>query len=68
MRLIEFGPPLRSWSLHVYGQSDDPASPHFDDQAVLMSQREFKPAWFSRDELEGHIESTLVLDTGGQNE
>jgi acyl-homoserine-lactone acylase len=64
MRLVEFAQPLRSWSLHVYGQSDDADSPHHDDQAALMSRREFKPVWFNRDELEGHIESTLVLEIG----
>jgi acyl-homoserine-lactone acylase len=68
MRLVEFSDPLRSWSLHVHGQSDDPASPHYDDQARLMSQREFKPVYFNRQELENHIESTLVLDIGVQNE
>jgi acyl-homoserine-lactone acylase len=68
MRLVEFSDPLRSWSLHVHGQSDDPASPHYDDQTRLMSQREFKPVYFNRQELENHIESTLVLDIGDQDE
>jgi len=64
MRLVEFTDPVRSWSLHVYGQSDDPESKHYDDQARLLSEGRFKPAYFSRDELEGHIESTTILKLG----
>lgn len=68
MRLIEFSDPLKSWTLHVYGQSDDPASPHYDDQARLLSEQTFKPTYFSRDELKGHIQSTTVLEPGGELE
>ena len=64
MRLVEFSKPVRAWSLHVHGQSDDPASKHYDDQARLLSEGRFKPAYFSRDELEGHIESTKTLKPG----
>jgi len=62
MRLVELTDPVRSWTLHVYGQSDDPASPHYDDQARLLSERRFKPVYFNRDDLEGHIESTTILE------
>jgi acyl-homoserine lactone acylase PvdQ len=62
MRLVVFSDPIQSYSLHAYGQSDDPASPHFDDQAALLSERRFKPTYFERSELEGHISSTTVLE------
>jgi acyl-homoserine lactone acylase PvdQ len=62
MRLVVFTDPIQSYSLHVYGQSDDPASPHYDDQAALLSERRFKPTYFELGELEGHISSTLVLE------
>ena len=61
IRLVEFSTPIRSWSLGVHGQSDDPASSHYDDQAALLSRREFKPVFFDRKELEGNIETTLTL-------
>jgi acyl-homoserine lactone acylase PvdQ len=64
MRLVELTDPVRSWTLHVYGQSDDPASPHYDDQARLLSEGRFKPTYFNRDNLEGHIESTTILELG----
>jgi hypothetical protein len=63
MRLVELGNPVQAWSVHAWGQSDDPASPHFDDQAILMSEHRLKPTYFNRQDLEGHIESTLILET-----
>jgi penicillin amidase len=38
----------------VFGQSGDPESPHFFDQAPLYSERRFKPAWFTREEVEAN--------------
>ena len=52
VKVIAFGPPLRAASILNYGQSGDPASPHFFDQAELYALRQFKPAWFSRAEVE----------------
>jgi len=64
MRLVVFTDPVQSYSLHVYGQSDKPGSPHYDDQSRLASERRFKPVYFNRDELEGHIQSVTVLKYG----
>jgi acyl-homoserine-lactone acylase len=52
--VIEFGPSVRAASILNYGQSGDPASPHFFDQAVLYARRQFKPAWFSRADVEAN--------------
>jgi acyl-homoserine lactone acylase PvdQ len=39
--------PPKSWTAAPLGQSDDPASPHFDDQAVeLVSRRKVKSTYF----------------------
>ena len=51
VKVIEFADTLRARSILNYGQSGDPTSPHFFDQAHLYSRRVFKPAWFSRDEV-----------------
>lgn len=61
IRLVEFSDPLRSWSLHAYGQSNDPDSPHYDDQARLLSERILKPTYFDRAELEENITSRVEL-------
>jgi acyl-homoserine lactone acylase PvdQ len=61
LRLVAFTDPIRSYSLHLFGQSDDPASPHFDDQIVLASERRLKPVYFAAEELVGHVESVRVL-------
>lgn len=49
--VVEFGPKIRAVSLIQFGQSADPASPHFMDQAVLLSQKKFKPAPFYPEEV-----------------
>jgi hypothetical protein len=62
LRLVVFTDPVQSFTVHNFGQSDDPASPHYDDQArLLTSKRTVKPVWFERSELEGNMESELVL-------
>lgn len=63
VQLIQFRPgAVRSWSLTPYGQSDDPASPHFMDQAEkLFSPTLMKPTWLAPGELAAHTESTISL-------
>ena len=64
MKVIEFGPVLRGRSLLVFGQSGDPDSPHFFDQAQLYSDREFKPAWFTREEVEANAVESYAPGEG----
>jgi len=53
---------VRSWSATPFGESDEPASPHYSDQAEkLFSRDQLKPTWFQPAELEGHVESTKLL-------
>ena len=60
MKVVEFGPLVSGRSLLVFGQSGDPGSPHFFDQAQLYSDREFKPAWFTREEVEANAVESYV--------
>lgn len=48
VKVVEFGPTPRAASILNYGQSGNPDSPHFFDQAPLYAARTFKPAWFTR--------------------
>ena len=40
--VVEFGERVRARSILAGGQSNDPQSPHFDDQAQRYIDREFK--------------------------
>ena len=44
------------------GQSENPDSPYYVDQARLTSERRLKPTYFDTAELMNHVVSTKVLD------
>ena len=43
-------------SLHTVHKSGDPASPHFNDQAVRYSTGQLRDVYFYPEQLEGHVE------------
>jgi hypothetical protein len=51
------GEPKEIWSLLPYGESEDPSSPHYNDQTKLHSRRELKQFWFSPQQIMDHTES-----------
>jgi penicillin amidase len=55
---VALGERVDARSLLVFGQSADPASPHFFDQAELYSGRRFKDAWFEPAAVETHAHRT----------
>jgi acyl-homoserine-lactone acylase len=54
--VVEFGPRLKARSILAGGQSGDPASPHFADQAEMYSKGQFKEVLFYREDVEKHLE------------
>ena len=52
---VEFGPRVRAIAVTAGGESGDPASPHFDDQAGRYAGGALRPVYFYPDELAGHI-------------
>jgi acyl-homoserine-lactone acylase len=53
---------VRSYSVVPYGQSEDPGSAHYTDQGrLLFCEGKLKDSWFSRERLEGHVESRQTL-------
>jgi acyl-homoserine lactone acylase PvdQ len=57
MMVVEEDNPKKIWSLLPYGESEDPRSPHYNDQARLHSQRQLKRFWFTPQEILSHTES-----------
>ncbi|MGR4862660.1 penicillin acylase family protein [Caulobacter sp. LARHSG274] len=53
---VEFGPRVKAVAISAGGESGDPASPHFTDQAARYAKGDLRPVYFYPDELEGHIE------------
>lgn len=61
--LILLKQPVRSYSAFPFGQSEDPDSPHYTDQAEkLYSKGLLKPTWYQKEELLKHIESEKTLN------
>ncbi|HKQ62602.1 MAG TPA: penicillin acylase family protein [Candidatus Polarisedimenticolaceae bacterium] len=56
VEVVEFGEQVAARSVLVFGESGDPSSPHYFDQAPLYAARSFKPAWFSRADVRAHRE------------
>lgn len=54
--VVEFGPRVRAWAITAGGESGNPASPHFDDEATNYAMGELRPVYYYRSQLQGHIE------------
>jgi acyl-homoserine-lactone acylase len=54
--IVEFGPRLRAWAVTAGGESGNPASPHFNDQAERYAAGDLRPVYFYAEDLAGHIE------------
>jgi acyl-homoserine-lactone acylase len=53
---VEFGPRIKARSILAGGQSGNPASPHFYDQAEMYARGEFKDVLFYKADVEKHLE------------
>ena len=54
--VVEFGSRVRAWAITAGGESGNPASPHFDDEAAQYAMGELRTVYFYKSQLEGHIE------------
>ncbi len=55
---VEFGDSLKAKSILAGGQSGDPDSPHFFDQAQMYIEAEWKDVLFYREHVEANAEET----------
>ncbi len=55
---VEFGPQLSARAVSAGGESGDPASKHFADQAERYATGNLRPVYFSPEQLQGHAERT----------
>lgn len=56
--VVEFGDRLRARAITAGGQSGDPASPHFNDQAERYASGDLRPVHFYRPDVEAVAEET----------
>ncbi len=54
--VVEFGDSVRARAVTAGGESGDPASPHFDDQARRYATGDLRDVYFYRSQLKGHTE------------
>jgi acyl-homoserine-lactone acylase len=53
---VDFGPSIHAKALMSGGESGDPSSPHFTDQALMFSQGRFRDVLFYPEEVRAHAE------------
>ena len=56
--VVEFGDRVKAKSILAGGQSNDPASVHFDDQAEMYAQVQFKDVAYYREDVEARATAT----------
>jgi acyl-homoserine-lactone acylase len=54
--VVEFGDRVRARAVTAGGESGDPSSPHFNDQAGRYASGDFREVYFYPDQLTGHTE------------
>ena len=56
--VVEFGPRVKALAVSAGGESGEPASKHFADQAQRYAQGDLRTVYFYPDQLTGHVERT----------
>jgi acyl-homoserine-lactone acylase len=53
---VEFGPTIHAKAIMSGGESGDPSSPHFTDQALMFSQGRFRDVFFYPEDVRAHAQ------------
>jgi acyl-homoserine-lactone acylase len=59
---VEFGDKVKARAITAGGQSGNPASPHFKDQAERYATGDLRDVYFYPEELAGHVQREYRLD------
>jgi acyl-homoserine-lactone acylase len=54
--VVEFGDSVRALAVTAGGLSNDPDSPHFNDQAERYATGNLREVYFYPGQLQGHVE------------
>ena len=54
--VVEFGPRVHARAVTAGGESGDPASPHFNDEAGRYASGDLREVYFYREQLKGHTQ------------
>jgi len=60
--VIEFSDPVRAMAVMSYGNSTQQDSPHLGDQLPLYANKEYRPIWRTRADIEANLESRQVFE------
>lgn len=52
---IEFSQPVKAMALNTYGNATQPNSTHSNKQLKLFSQKQLRPVWYLRQEVEANL-------------
>lgn len=63
--VVSLEQPVRAWSALAFGNSEDPASPHFADQAALQSRNAFKRVALDEADLRRDMTSVATVPFEG---
>jgi acyl-homoserine-lactone acylase len=58
---IEFSVPVRAQALLAYGNSSQPGSPNAADQLPLFANKQLRPVWRTRKEIEANLRNRKVF-------
>lgn len=56
--LVELGPRVKAKSILTFGQSANPSSPHYFDQAPMYAEGKMKEAWYYKEDVIKHAKRT----------
>ena len=57
LMLTQLSNPVKAWSVFPLSESNHPGDPHYLDISRLYSMKQYKPAWFTIEDILNHLDS-----------